>query len=108
MPKRKVVTHRAKTRVPFFGSREVAYLHGHDHVMQHFREVDKPLYHFGNGAGGMGIHPLQECANCTEFKWGASAFGFAVHEVGDSSMVVHFMDAKTLQVSHSVEIPFGR
>ncbi|CAK9037267.1 unnamed protein product [Durusdinium trenchii] len=90
------------------GEKPVAYLHGHDHVMQHFREVDKPLYHFGNGAGGMGIHPLQECANCTEFKWGASAFGFAVHEVGDSSMVVHFMDAKTLQVSHSVEIPFGR
>ena len=85
---------------------EAVYLHGHDHVMQHFVESDKPLYHFGNGVGGMGKHPLQRCDNCTEFKWGTSAYGFAVHEIGDTSMIVHFVDATTQQVSHSVEVPF--
>jgi len=84
----------------------VVFLHGHDHVMQHFLENDKPLYHFGNGVGGMGLHPFKQCSNCSEFKWGESAYGFAVHEVGNLSMKVHFVDV-TQQVRHSVEIPFN-
>lgn len=85
---------------------KVVFLHGHDHVMQHFLENDKPLYHFGNGVGGMGLHPFKQCSNCSEFKWGESAYGFAVHEVGNLSMKVHFVDV-TQQVRHSVEIPFN-
>lgn len=84
----------------------VVFLHGHDHVMQHFLEKDKPLYHFGNGVGGMGLHPFKQCSNCTEFKWGESAYGFAVHEVGDLSMNVHFVDINQ-KVRHSVEVPFS-
>lgn len=84
----------------------VVFLHGHDHVMQHFLEKDKPLYHFGNGVGGMGLHPFKQCSNCTEFKWVESAYGFAVHEVGDLSMNVHFVDINQ-KVRHSVEVPFS-
>eukprot|EP00438_Fugacium_kawagutii_P026232 Skav233547 [mRNA] locus=scaffold563:108550:114196:+ [translate_table: standard] len=83
----------------------VVFLHGHDHVMQHFVENDKPLYHFGNGVGGMGLHPLKRCSNCTEFKWGESAHGFAVHELSESSINVHFVDINQ-QVRHSERIPY--
>lgn len=75
--------------------------------MQHFREADAPLYHFGNGVGGMGLHPLAECTNCSEFLWGTSSYGFMVHEIGESSMNNYFIDAGQ-RVLHSVEVPFMR
>jgi len=82
----------------------VVYLHGHDHVMQHFH--DRNVHHIGNGAGGMGLHPLKNSSD-TEFKWGTSAHGFAVHEVGPESLVTHFVDASTQKVLHSVVVPFS-
>ena len=85
---------------------EVLYLHGHDHVMQHFRESEHEVHHLGNGVGGMGLHPLKNCSNCSEFQWGTSAHGFAVHELAKDFLATHFVDAETHEVLHSVVIPF--
>ena len=87
-------------------SSEVVYLHGHDHVMQHFQESEKEVHHLGNGVGGMGLHPLKKCSNCSEFQWGTSAHGFAVHELAKDFLATHFVDAMTQQVLHSVVVPF--
>ncbi|CAE7555499.1 Acp5 [Symbiodinium pilosum] len=84
----------------------VLYLHGHDHVMQHFRESEHEVHHLGNGVGGMGLHPLKNCSNCSEFQWGTSAHGFAVHELAKDFLATHFVDAETHEVLHSVVIPF--
>lgn len=85
--------------------RPVVYLHGHDHVMQHFR--DGPLYHFGNGVGGMVLHPLAACReDCEAFRWGASEHGFLVHELGPEEMTLHFVD-RGGRVRHSVAVPFA-
>ena len=85
---------------------EVVYLHGHDHVMQHFRESEQEVHHIGNGVGGMGLHPLKNCSDCSEFQWGTSAHGFAVHELAKDFLATHFVDATTRQVLHTVVIPF--
>jgi len=87
-------------------SKPVVYLHGHDHVMQHFRESGQEVHHLGNGVGGMGLHPLKNCSNCSEFQWGTSAHGFAVHELAKNFLATHFVDAITQQVLHTVTIPF--
>ena len=82
--------------------RPVVYLHGHDHVMQHFR--DDQLYHFGNGVGGMVLHELRPEGEA--FRWGAAQHGFLVHELGLEDMTLHFVDHLG-HVRHSVAVPFA-
>jgi len=91
-------------------SMPLLYLHGHDHVMQHFSELGGLLQHIGNGVGGMGLHAFVKGSRGSgSYRWGSEGkHGFIVHEVGSESMASHFIDAETRSVLYTAKISLAQ
>jgi len=94
------------------GISPVIYMHGHDHAMQHWKDLRAPVTHFGNGAGGMGIHPFlpsnYETQRGAEVQWVEQEYGFAIHELGPSDLTTYFVKGETGEVIYAVRTRFGR
>jgi hypothetical protein len=74
-----------------------AYFNGHDHCMQHIRKHDHQwaMNYFVSGAGGYGVHELQENARAnSDLFHAAMTNGFMWARVSEDSFQIQFIDWK--------------